>query len=93
MKTKKIRQDWRTYIVETGSYKKIIKAGSLEAAVESVFILYPPKNPSFLTRVREKHSLKDKWGYLQNKEEIQWHYIDTKAMLKKAGYKIEGWSK
>ena len=84
MKTKinkKLREDLRDFIVETGHYKKTIEAGSLEAAVKSAFILWPPKNPALLTRVRAKRPLKQKRG------DGLWHYIDTRVMLKKAGYK------
>lgn len=78
----KIRPDLRTYIVETGSYEKTIEAGSLEAAVESAFILWPPKEPGVLTRVKAKHPPRKK------RKEGLWHYIDTIIMLKKAGYKV-----
>ena len=63
------------YIVETGTYRKTIKeAGSLEGAIKSAFILYPPKNPGILTRVRlQKANLKSKEGV--------WNYVDTKIML------------
>jgi len=79
---KKLREDLRDFIVETAEYKKVVEAGSLEAAVVSAFILWPPKNPSFLTRVKAKRPLKLKRG------EGMWHYIDTIAMLKKAGYSV-----
>jgi len=79
---KKIREDLKDYIVETGDYQKTIEAGSLEAATESAFILWPPKNPSTLTRVKAKRPLKLKRG------DGLWHYIDTRIMLKKAGYKV-----
>ena len=80
--TKKIREDLRDFIVETGDYRKTVEAGSLEAAVVSTFILWPPKNPSMLTRVKAKRPLKLKRG------DSLWHYIDTIAMLKKAGYSV-----
>ena len=79
---KKLREDLRDFIVETGDYQKTVKAGSLEAAVVSAFILWPPKNPSILSRVKAKRPLKLKRG------EGLWHYIDTMVMLKKAGYEV-----
>ena len=79
---KKIREDLKDFIVETGDYRKTIEAGSLEAAVESAFVLWPPKNPAILTRVKEKRLLRQKKG------KSLWCYIDTRVMLKKAGYKV-----
>lgn len=81
-KKTKIREDLRDYVVETGKYKKTVEAGSLEGAVISAFILWPPKELSFLTRVREKRPLKQKRG------DERWHYINTIEMLKKAGYSV-----
>ena len=76
----KIREDLKDFIVETGDYKKTVEAGSLEAAVKSAFILWPPKNPSIITRVKAKRPLKRGDGL--------WYYIDTKVMLKRVGYKL-----
>ncbi|MEK9208199.1 MAG: hypothetical protein AAB922_06955 [Patescibacteria group bacterium] len=76
-------KEFKTYIVETGEYKKTIKgARTLEGAVLSAFISYPPKNPGILTRVRLKvPNRKIKEGV--------WNYIYTIEMLKKAGYKVK----
>ncbi|MEK6884525.1 MAG: hypothetical protein AABY22_33140 [Nanoarchaeota archaeon] len=75
----------KKYIVETGKgYSKKIKgASSLEGAVQSAFILYPPRNPGVLTRVKEDIQLNTR------KKESMWQYIDSKVMLKKAGYKVK----
>jgi len=80
----KMTKEFKDYIVETGDYRKIIKkARTLEGAVKSAFILYPPKHPAILTRVRlVKSNRKDKEGV--------WNYVDTTTMLRKAGYEIKG---
>lgn len=75
------KKEFKNYIVETGNYRKKIKgARTLTGAILSAFILYPPKNIAVLTRARlQIPNRKDPEGV--------WNYIDTKVMLKKAGYK------
>ena len=81
-KKRKKNKDFKEYIVETGSYRKTVEAESLETAIISAFTLFSPKEPSLLTRVKERRPMKKK------RKDGQWHYIDTKVMLKKTGYKI-----
>ena len=76
-----MKKEHKAYIVETANYRKSVSAGSLEAAIKSAFILWPPKSPSLLTRAKLKY------GFRKDKES-QWHYISTTKMLKDAGYKV-----
>ena len=80
----KKEKEFHNYIVETANYHKKIKgARTLMGGAVSAFIMNPPKNPSILTRVKEDITLS------RTNKQSQWHYIDTKEVLKKAGYLVE----
>jgi hypothetical protein len=70
----------KQYQIETGNYEKIAKGKSMIESAINIFKKFPPKSASLLTRMRTfKH---------QNTKEDNWYYIDTKTLLRKAGYKI-----
>lgn len=73
----------KTYLIETGDYKKLFRGENMTATATEAFKKYPPRMPSFLTRMKALYVLKGKRG------EGAWHYIDTIFLLKKAGYKVE----
>jgi len=71
------------YVIETGDYRKEENAETIMGAVISAFILKAPKNPAILTRIKRKG------GNPKKGKEFIWHYIDTREILKKAGYYLE----
>jgi len=76
------------YIIETGDYKIKESATTMMDATVLAFILKPPKNPSMLTRIKRERG-NHLTGIKEKTKEYVWHYIDTRVLLKKAGFKVE----
>ena len=84
---KKIKFDEREkWIVETGKFRKIVKANNWKEAIISAFALKPPIKLGMLTRLVKL----DKKPNSKNKKErfVKWNYIDSRKALKIAGYSI-----
>lgn len=76
----------KIYQIETGDFRKEVAATCFDEAIISAFAVNPPKNPGLLVRMRMKNPV---GGMKNTKKQGKWHYQDTIAALRLAGYSVE----